>query len=286
MTQPSIRLDRPETLGVLLNATALVGFGWLCSLIDQRELFLALQALLVLVPDPAWQALNLGGHFLGAASLFVVAVREGYGIGPLALMTFAAVAASASVKSLINAPRPAALIHDPGTLYTIGETLTAKSMPSGHALTIAAVVGALCAMAAIDRQREDSRHTLEHGWLLPVAGLITVGVALARVASGAHWPADVLVGAGLGLAIGFGCGILGVALSERIQRFKEQAGLVLALERATKALIALALLLMPLPPSISHEASLALGMVLAATVLAGPLLAAQRCARDERVRQR
>jgi membrane-associated phospholipid phosphatase len=281
MTQPSIRPDRSKTLGALLNAIALAGFGLFCARFDQRELFLALQAVLVLVPDPVWQAFNLGGHFLGAASLFLLAVRERYGIVPLALMTFFGGTASASLKSLINAPRPAALIHDPGSLYTIGETLTEKSMPSGHALTITAVVGALCAMEAVDRQRGGPGHTLERGWMLPLAGLIAVGVVLARLASGAHWPADVLVGAGLGLAIGFGCGILGVALTERIQRLPGQAGSVRALDRAAMALVALALLLMPLPLSISQEASLALGMV-----LGGHMLAAQRWARDERLRQR
>jgi len=281
MTQPRIRPYPPKTLGVLLNATALAGFGWLCSRVDERELLLALQAVLVLVPDPVWQAFNLAGHFLGAASIFLLAVREGSGIVPLALMTFLGGTVSASLKSLINAPRPAALTHDPGNLHIIGEALTANSMPSGHALTIAAVVGALCAMEAIDRQRGNRSHTLRRAWMLPLGGLIALGVALARLASGAHWPSDVLVGAGLGLAIGFGCGILGVALTERIRRLPEWAGSLQGLDRAAQALIALVLLLMPLPSSISHEGALALGMVLASVLL----LAAHRRARDDRLRQ-
>jgi len=226
--------------------------------------------------------------------------------------------ASASLKSLIDAPRPAALIQEPGALYVIGETLTTRAMPSGHALTIGAVVGALCAMVAIERaplSASDRRlgypagkeslprsaegsllasapgSLLERAWILPLSGLIMLGVGLARIASGAHWPADVLVGSGLGLSIGFVSGVFGVALGEgrlgegrwgeaRLGegRFGEGAArAALALERLAKALIAFALLWMSFPPSISEETARALGIVLALFLLLS--LRAERSAR-------
>jgi len=221
----------------------------------------------------------------------------------LALMSLTGSLASASLKSLIDAPRPAALIQEPGALYVIGETLTTRAMPSGHALTIGAVVGALCAMVAIERaplSASDRRlgypagkeslprsaegsllasapgSLLERAWILPLSGLIMLGVGLARIASGAHWPADVLVGSGLGLSIGFVSGVFGVALGEG--RFGEGAArAALALERLAKALIAFALLWISFPPSISEETARALGIVLASFLLLS--LRAERSAR-------
>lgn len=228
----------------------------------------------------------------------------------MALMSLTGSLASASLKSLIDAPRPAALIQEPGALYVIGETLTTRAMPSGHALTIGAVVGALCAMVAIERaplSASDRRlgypagtesllasepgSLLERAWILPLSGLIMLGVGLARIASGAHWPADVLVGAGLGLSIGFVSGVFGVALGEgrlgegrwgeaRLGegRFGEGAArTALALERLAKVWIAFALLWISFPPSISEATARALGIVLASFLLLS--LRAERSAR-------
>lgn len=137
---------------------------------------------------------------------------------------------------------------------------------------------------------------LERAWILPLSGLIMLGVGLARIASGAHWPADVLVGSGLGLSIGFVSGVFGVALGEgrfgegrlgegrlgeaRLGegRFGEGAArAALALERLAKALIAFALLWISFPPSISEETARALGIVLALFLLLS--LRAERSAR-------
>lgn len=330
MSLQRIGLDLSTTLAVLAHAAALTASGWLCTQADQRQLFLALQAVLILLPDAFWQTLNLGGHFLGAACLLFLAVRNGRALWACGIMTVLVGSASHLLKSWFEVPRPATLLQDRDLLHTIGETLQANAMPSGHALSIAAVVGALCAMLAVERCRvrawidaapgrqdraapelqdraaagrkgntaaghkgavaaggagrgieqeggdgkalQDLR-LLDRPWMLPVAGLIMLGVGLARVASGAHWPADVLVGTGLGLALGFVCGVLAVAIAERTGMTAQHARLVVRLEHLAAALLAFALLSVPLPPSISQAASLGLGMVLAADSLAALLTA-------------
>jgi len=322
MSLQRIGLDLSTTLAVLAHAAALTASGWLCTQADQRQLFLALQAILILLPDAFWQTLNLGGHFLGAACLLFLAVRNGRALWACGIMTVLVGSASHLLKSWFEVPRPATLLQDRDLLHTIGETLQANAMPSGHALSIAAVVGALCAMLAVERCRvrawidaapgrqdraaagrkgntaaghkdavaaggagkgteqeggdgkalQDLR-LLDRPWMLPVTGLIMLGVGLARVASGAHWPADVLVGTGLGLALGFVCGVLAVAIAERTGMTAQHARLVVRLEHLAAALLAFALLSVPLPPSISQAASLGLGMVLAADSLAALLTA-------------
>ena len=96
------------------------------------------------------------------------------------------------LKTLVASPRPLGVL-DPSLLHAIGDPPSAaNSMPSGHAMTVAAMVG-LCLFMF---PKLVSRPVL---WLPLV--LFGVLVAMSRVVVGAHWPADVLVGAGLGLAV-------------------------------------------------------------------------------------
>lgn len=82
--------------------------------------------------------------------------------------------------------RPAAVLS-PSELLVMGEPiLRSASMPSGHALTVlagAVIVGRCLPMG--------------WGWR-GILGLVVLWVPLSRVLTGAHWPSDVLVGAGLG----------------------------------------------------------------------------------------
>jgi membrane-associated phospholipid phosphatase len=90
-------------------------------------------------------------------------------------------------KTWANSVRPLEVL-DAATVHVIGEPLYVAAMPSGHTLTAFAAAAALYfALSALKRVR--------HLWLFALA----LGVGLSRIAVGAHWPADVAMGAALGL---------------------------------------------------------------------------------------
>jgi membrane-associated phospholipid phosphatase len=98
-----------------------------------------------------------------------------------------------ALKYGLRLPRPAGYLPA-DTLTLIGEALHGRSMPSGHAASAFAMV----ALAAWEPG-------VAAAWRWRRAALLlvpAVGMALARVAVGAHWPSDVVVGAALGLALG------------------------------------------------------------------------------------
>jgi undecaprenyl-diphosphatase len=103
-----------------------------------------------------------------------------------------------AIKQALPLPRPLAALG-PGGLAVIGAELRTHSMPSGHSAMAFAMLGLMAGELARDARAR-------HGAAAPAwfAGLgwcvLAVGIALARMAVGAHWPADVGVGAGLGLA--------------------------------------------------------------------------------------
>ncbi|MEY8878870.1 MAG: phosphatase PAP2 family protein, partial [Leptothrix sp. (in: b-proteobacteria)] len=101
-------------------------------------------------------------------------------------------------KHLLHAARPPAVLGV-DAITVIGEALMSNSMPSGHATTAAALATLLCLSGRI-------------GWRgQALAWLWSLGVLLSRIAVGAHWPVDVCVGLGLGIAIAH----LGSALAAR-----------------------------------------------------------------------
>ena len=109
--------------------------------------------------------------------------------------------ASPLLKAAWDAPRPLSVL-EPQWLHAIGQTpMGGHSMPSGHALA----AGSLAALLffALDRDR-----LVWRGAVMLLGSLI----ALSRLAVGAHWPADVLVGLGLGLLL-----VLVAQFWERVQ---------------------------------------------------------------------
>jgi len=109
---------------------------------------------------------------------------------------------SVGTKTLTAIPRPAAVL-DTNEFFVIGEALAAhNSFPSGHTLTAFAVV-----VAVVGASRSGTGQAGQWRWWVFGAYILASLVGVSRIAVGAHWPFDVLVGALLGV-IGGSCGVV------------------------------------------------------------------------------
>lgn len=167
----------------------------------EPALFLALNQAFTVFPAGVWTALSLLGNAWGVlgvtAPLLLLAPR--YLWAWLSAAPFAMLFARAG-KALIESPRPAALV-DNALMRIVGEPMHNVSMPSGHTLTAFAVAGGIYfALPMAQRWR--------FAWLW----LLALATGLSRIAVGAHWPGDVVVGAALGLL----SGLLGQRLLRRL----------------------------------------------------------------------
>lgn len=141
-------------------------------------LLFPLLSFLIFKNTQAWAA------FFGAIPLSVVLSRAG--------------------KAFFSIPRPAAII-EPDQFTIIGEVLKgATSLPSGHTISIFAAVSAILYIFFYGDKK------VKHLRVWSV-GLIFLGsvVAISRVAVGAHWPFDLLLGA----VFGFFGGLSGATLT-------------------------------------------------------------------------
>ncbi len=162
--------------------------------------------------DWAGPAVDPWMHFLSGNRYFIPALAAlGVGLlwrggrrGRVFVVTLALVAAFANglvadpMKRIIRRPRPYAVVSD--VVLRVGKGNPLGSMPSAHAMNCAL-------MAAVA------------GWYyrrsLWLAAPVAFGVAWSRVYNGAHFPSDVLAGAGLGA----GSAGLGLYVSERAWRW-------------------------------------------------------------------
>ncbi|WP_412723496.1 phosphatase PAP2 family protein [Alteromonas sp. D210916BOD_24] len=114
-------------------------------------------------------------------------------------------------KHFFSIPRPAAIL-DNNTFTIIGKTLTAHtSFPSGHTTTI---FTALSAILFVLMRNNKTSPKIKFGLTVGLFILASV-VAVSRVAVGAHWPADLV----LGMVIGITAGLIGEYLTRKYTRW-------------------------------------------------------------------
>jgi membrane-associated phospholipid phosphatase len=162
---------------------------WLFA--PEPQLFLRVNQATQTLPDMFWVSFNMLGNgwgvFAFACPLLVLAPRL-----LVAALCSGAIAGVVSrlLKHSLEMPRPASIL-DPSSFYILGKPLSSLSMPSGHTLTAFAVLSALYFALSPNKRPAFL-------WLFLVAML----AGIARIAVGAHWPADVCAGAAIGLLSG------------------------------------------------------------------------------------
>ena len=176
---------------ILLLICACLSFALMKSGLNQAWM-LSIHATPVL-PAWFWALINLGGdawvillilllieHFPGEITSWVL---KTWLIGAVV---------SQLIKNTLPMPRPASVLGVENLSIIDHPPLLSGSMPSGHAL--AAISCALIVCTVLKRRGIQNAYL----WLIAlVAGI----AAWARVAVGAHWPSDVIAGAGLAFSV-------------------------------------------------------------------------------------
>jgi membrane-associated phospholipid phosphatase len=174
---------------LLIAAGVLAHFsGW------HPSLMLELNHAALLLPETFWSCITVSG--LGWAVLILVSVMSRNDLGARLVLTAFILGGivTHTLKPWLSLPRPGEVLPL-DLLHFIGNpVINHHSMPSGHALA-AMCMGTLwvCLIRAHAYPR----------WLEGLSWAIAATIAASRIAVGAHWPADVLVGGGLGLMVGW-----------------------------------------------------------------------------------
>jgi membrane-associated phospholipid phosphatase len=165
------------------------------------ELFYSLNRYFRVLPDGVWAALSmLGTGWCVYAMASPLLVRA-----PQVFVSWLCAAPLAGVltrlgKEWASNMRPLGVL-DEKTIHVIGEPLYLAAMPSGHTMTSFAAATAIYFSL--------SPHTRKPQLWLFVLALMA---GLSRIAVGAHWPADVAVGAAAGVL----SGLVGAWLAQKI----------------------------------------------------------------------
>ena len=169
--------------------------------IDPISIFRLINTAAQQLPNLFWVGFNMLGNGWGVFALLCPLLV----LAPRALMATLCAGAlagllSRSLKLSLQFPRPASVL-DPASFHIVGNPLTSLSMPSGHTLTAFALATALYFSVSPAKRKYAV-------WLFVLAGL----AGLARIAVGAHWPADIFAG----MSVGLFSGMLGASLAQRI----------------------------------------------------------------------
>ena len=153
-----------------------------------QSLFLKLNHAAQFMPISWWGYLTYMGDGIAVGCILAVVFRKDPRI---ALVGIVAVLISGLIvqilKSYLSIPRPAGILSL-DEFYLYGDILKSRAFPSGHSSTAFSLMGTF--FYACDNNKQ--------GWLFFSAALL---IAFSRVAIGIHWPADILAGSMIGLAV-------------------------------------------------------------------------------------
>lgn len=151
-----------------------------------------------------WMAITTLGDGAVAGCIFYLLFRKYSDVLAKGLVSaLAGLATSEGLKRLFAIPRPEHTTDFGNSFHFLTESMAATnySMPSGHVITVF-LVGAFL-----------FKH-LKLNLAFKVALVILLSmIAISRIALGVHWPADVLVGAGLGIVLAVGCVYLPITIN-------------------------------------------------------------------------
>ncbi|MDD2990321.1 MAG: phosphatase PAP2 family protein [Zoogloea sp.] len=214
---PATSADAFPRLWAAIPATFLVAMAAGLALSGHNQaVFLRINAASTeWLPPALWSAITLSGSVLGMIALLAPTLKtQPRWLAAAFLAAPLGVLFSQGGKRYFDVMRPAGVL-EAGSFQQIGQKLYVHAFPSGHSTTAFLVAAVL--ILAWPRDDRRGRAALV---LLSLAALI----GLSRIAVGAHWPLDVLVGA----AGGWLAGSLGVWLSGRL-RFWDRPGGVRAM---------------------------------------------------------
>ena len=169
--------------------------------------FLSMNHLSSQLPDQLWTNLSLFGN---GWSIFAIAfpllIFHRKPLYAAVISGFFAGIFSHIAKAIFDTSRPAGVL-DHNLFHIIEQPLTHSAMPSGHTMTAFSIATAIYF----------SIPPLKRGpWSFVF--FIAMAAGISRIAVGAHWPEDVLVGGSLGMI----AGIIGAILACKIpDRFLE-----------------------------------------------------------------
>ncbi|MGB1090956.1 MAG: phosphatase PAP2 family protein [Oceanobacter sp.] len=155
------------------------------------SLFLLLNDLSSNLPDWVWANITFTGDTLFAVAAILVLASRKHEVFIMAfLLLVLGTLVTHGGKAYFDVLRPAGVLPT-DTFNIIGPTLTKHSFPSGHSFT----AFSCWTLLALNLRRR----------LLPVFVLLGVAGAFSRIAVGAHWPLDTLVGGSLGILVACSC---------------------------------------------------------------------------------